>query len=237
MGEKYALLPISDGFWTFVKIIKFKIMKTLAQQIEQLNQELSSQLPQEILNAFGKSVEDLKTENIEESSIQIGDEMPEFLLPNISGKMIDSSKILKEGKMILAFYRGSWCPYCNLELKFLQDNLSRIKDKNVSLVAVSPQSPDHALNMVEKNNLEFEVLTDQNNGFAKKLGIVFQLQDFVLPHYQNLGIDLSEFNKNNENTLPVPAVLIIDEKGKVIYKFLDVNYMNRIDVEELIQAL
>ena len=69
MGEKYALLPISDGFWTFVKIIKFKIMKTLAQQIEQLNQELSSQLPQEILNAFGKSVEDLKTENIEVSEL------------------------------------------------------------------------------------------------------------------------------------------------------------------------
>ena len=89
--------------------------------------------------------------------------------------------------MILAFYRGSWCPYCNLELKFLQDNLSRIKDKNAILVAVSPESPDHALNMVEKNNLEFEVLTDQNNDFAKKLGIVFQLQDFVQPHYQNLG--------------------------------------------------
>lgn len=212
-------------------------MNPLALQIEQLNQELSSQLPQDILNAFGSSVEDLKTKNIEHNSIQAGQKMPEFLLPNAYGEKIHSTQILKKGKMILAFYRGSWCPYCNLELKFLQDNLSRIKEKNAVLVAISPQNPDHSLTMVEKNNLEFEVLTDHNNDFAKKLGIVFQLQDFVLPYYQNLGIDLSLFNNNKENTLPVPAVFVVDENSKIIYKFLDVNYMNRIDIEELIQVL
>lgn len=212
-------------------------MNPLALQIEQLNRELSSQLPEDILNAFGSSVEDLKTKNIEENSIQVGQQIPEFSLPNAYGEKIHSTQILKKGKTILAFYRGSWCPYCNLELKFLQDNLSRIKEKNAFLVAISPQNPDHSLTMVEKNNLEFEVLTDHNNDFAKKLGIVFQLQDFVLPYYQNLGIDLSFFNNNKENTLPVPAVFVVDENSKIIYKFLDVNYMNRVDIEELIQVL
>ncbi|MGV2452043.1 UNVERIFIED_CONTAM: peroxiredoxin-like family protein [Ralstonia mannitolilytica] len=212
-------------------------MNPLALQIEQLNRELSSQLPEDILNAFGNSVEDLKTKNIEENSIQVGQQIPEFSLPNAYGEKIHSTQILKKGKTILAFYRGSWCPYCNLELKFLQDNLSRIKEKNAFLVAISPQNPDHSLTMVEKNNLEFEVLTDHNNDFAKKLGIVFQLQDFVLPYYQNLGIDLSFFNNNKENTLPVPAVFVVDENSKIIYKFLDVNYMNRVDIEELIQVL
>ncbi|UEQ78992.1 peroxiredoxin-like family protein [Chryseobacterium arthrosphaerae] len=212
-------------------------MNTLAKQIEQLNQELSSQLPQEVINAFGKSVDDLKTKNIEDRCIQPGEKMPEFILPNATGKMIDSNDILKKGKMILAFYRGSWCPYCNLELKFLQDNLSRIKDKNAVLIAVSPQTPDHSLSMAEKNKLGFEVLSDQNNDFAKKLGIFFQLQDFVLPYYRNLGINLSEFNNNDENLLPVPAVFVVDQDRRVIFKYLDVNYMNRVDVEELIQAL
>ncbi|WP_278381233.1 peroxiredoxin-like family protein [Chryseobacterium arthrosphaerae] len=212
-------------------------MNTLAKQIEQLNQELSSQLPQEVINAFGKSVDDLKTKNIEDRCIQPGEKMPEFILPNATGKMIDSNDILKKGKMILAFYRGSWCPYCNLELKFLQDNLSRIKDKNAVLIAVSPQTPDHSLSMAEKNKLGFEVLSDQNNDFAKKLGIVFQLQDFVLPYYRNLGINLFEFNNNDENLLPVPAVFVVDQDRRVIFKYLDVNYMNRVDVEELIQAL
>ncbi|BAP33300.1 alkyl hydroperoxide reductase [Chryseobacterium sp. StRB126] len=212
-------------------------MNTLAKQIEHLNQELSSQLPQEILNAFGKSIEDLKTKRIEENSIQIGDQMPEFSLPNALGKIINSEDILKNGKMILAFYRGSWCPYCNLELKFLQDNLSRIKDKGATLMAVSPQRPDYSLSMTEKNNLEFEVLTDVDNNFAEKLGIAFQLQDFVLSYYKNLGIHLSDFNKNNDNTLPVPVVFVVDKNNVITYKFLDVNYMNRVDVEELIQAL
>lgn len=212
-------------------------MNILATQIEHLNQELSSQLPEVILEAFGKSIEDIKTLNIEENSIQIGDQIPEFSLSNALGKIINSGEILKNGKIILAFYRGSWCPYCNLELKFLQNNLPRIKQKGGILIAVSPQSPDHSLSMAEKNNLEFEVLTDTDNNFAKKLGISFQLQDFVFPYYKDLGIDLSDFNKNNENTLPVPAVFVVDENRVVTYKFLDVNYMNRIDVEELIQAL
>ncbi|MGG7468118.1 peroxiredoxin-like family protein [Chryseobacterium arthrosphaerae] len=212
-------------------------MNTLAKQVEQLNQELSSQLPQEVINAFGKSVDDLKTKNMEDRCIRPGEKMPEFILPNATGKMIDSNDILKKGKMMLAFYRGSWCPYCNLALKFLQDNLSRIKDKNAVLIAVSPQTPDHSLSMAEKNKLGFEVLSDQNNDFAKKLGIVFQLQDFVLPYYRNLGINLSEFNNNDENLLPVPAVFVVDQDRRVIFKYLDVNYMNRVDVEELIQAL
>lgn len=212
-------------------------MNTLAKNIEQLNQDLASQLPQEILEAFGKSIEDLKTKNMEKNSIQIGERIPAFSLPNALGKMINSDEVLKNNKMILAFYRGSWCPYCNLELKFLQENLSRIKEKNAVLIAVSPQSPDHSLTMIEKNNLEFEVLTDINNDFAEKLGITFQLQDFVLPYYQSLGINLADFNANNENTLPVPVVFVIDERRTVLYKFLDVNYMSRVDVEDLIQVL
>ncbi|WP_160136140.1 peroxiredoxin-like family protein [Chryseobacterium sp. c4a] len=212
-------------------------MNTLAKQIEYLNQELSSQLPQEILEVFGKSIEEMKTLNIEENSIRIGDQIPEFSLLNAFGKIITSEEVLKNGKMILVFYRGNWCPYCNLELKFLQDNLSRIQERGAVLIAVSPQIPDHSLNITEKNNLEFEVLTDVDNHYAEKLGIVFKLQDFVLPYYKGLGIDLFDFNKNNDHILPVPAVFVIDENRMVTYKFLDVNYMNRVDVEELIQAL
>lgn len=119
----------------------------------------------------------------------------------------------------------------------MQENLSRIKEKNAVLIAISPQSPDHSLTLAEKNNLEFEILTDTDNAFAEKLGIVFQLQDFVLPYYQGLGIHLSDYNKNNDNKLPVPAVFVIDENRVVTYKFLDVNYMSRVNVEELIEAL
>lgn len=212
-------------------------MNELAKQIEQFNNELVTQVPQEVLEAFGKSIEDLQKKNIDEKSIKLGEIMPEFLLPNVKNEIINSKEILKNGKMIIAFYRGSWCPYCNLELKMLQDHLPKIKDKKATLVAISPQSPDNSLTVVEKHNLTFEVLTDTDNLFAKQLGISFELQYFVLPYYQALGINLMHFNKNNDNSLPVPAVFVIDQNGKIIYKFVDANYMNRIDIDELLQTL
>ena len=212
-------------------------MSELAKQIEQFNNELATQVPQEVLEAFGKSIKDLKTKNIEEKSIKLGAIMPDFSLPNAKNEIIHSKEILKSGKMIIAFYRGSWCPYCNLELKALQENLSKINDKKVSLVAISPQSPDNSLTVIEKHHLTFEVLTDKDNVFAKQLGIVFELQDFVLPYYHALGIDLSSFNENTNNSLPIPAVFVVNESSKIIYKFADANYMNRIDIDELLNTL
>ena len=212
-------------------------MSELAKQIEQFNNELATQVPQEVLEAFGKSIKDLKTKNIEEKSIKLGAIMPDFSLPNAKNEIIHSKEIFKSGKMIIAFYRGSWCPYCNLELKALQENLSKINDKKVSLVAISPQSPDNSLTVIEKHNLTFEVLTDKDNTFAKQLGIIFELQDFVLPFYNALGINLSSFNKNDDNSLPIPAVFVVNENGIIIYKFADVNYMNRIDIDELLNTL
>ncbi|MXS70157.1 redoxin domain-containing protein [Flavobacteriaceae bacterium W22] len=212
-------------------------MNELAKQIEQFNNELATQVPKEVLEAFGKSIEDLQTKNIEEKSLKLGTTMPEFSLPNARNEIVHSKEILKNGKMIVAFYRGSWCPYCNLELKALQDNLSKINDKKASLVAISPQSPDNSLTIIEKHKLTFEVLTDKDNTFAKQLGIVFELQDFVLPYYNTLGIDITHFNKNNDNTLPIPAVFVVNQDGKIMYKFADANYMNRIDIDELLNTL
>ncbi len=212
-------------------------MTDLATQIQQFNIELAAQVPQEVLEAFGKSIEDLKTKNIEEKSIKIGETIPNFSLKNAKNEVVNSSDILKNGKMIIAFYRGSWCPYCNLELKALQEKISEFKEKNATLVAISPQSPDNSLTVIEKHHLTFEVLTDKDNVFAKQLGIVFELQDFVLPYYHALGIDLSSFNKNADNSLPIPAVFVVNESSKIIYKFADANYMNRIDIDELLKTL
>lgn len=211
-------------------------MNSLAQQIDELNHTLSSQLPIEVLQAFQKSIEELKTSNLEKNSLKVGDKMPEFSLPNTSGQIISSREILKKEKMILAFYRGNWCPYCNLELRSLQENLSGIKNKNTFLAAVSPQTLHYSKTTVEENDLGFDVLTDAGNAFAKKLGIVFQLSDFLLPYYESLGIDLTEFNGNEDNMLPIPAVFVVDRNGYIIFRFLDVNYMNRLDIEELIKV-
>ncbi len=212
-------------------------MDDLANKIETLNKEILNQVPLEILEGFQKSIEHLNSQNITANSLKIGDKIPDFSLPNAINEIISSKNILKNGKMVIAFYRGSWCPYCNLELRALQENLSRITSKKTTLVAISPQSPDYSLTLVEKHDLQFEMLTDSQNSYAKQLGICFKLQDFVLPHYKSLGINLVDFNKNEENTLPVPAIFVVNEEGIIIYKFVDVNYMNRVKIDELINVL
>jgi peroxiredoxin len=212
-------------------------MNSLAKQIENLNNELSKQVPQEVLEIFEKSIADLKTQNIENGSIKVGAIVAPFSLLNTKNQLIHSKDILSKGKIILAFFRGSWCPYCNLELRELQNNIAKIAGKNTTLLAVSPQSPDHSMALTDKHELTFEVLTDKNNALAKQLGISFKLQEFALPIYQAIGINLEEFNLNNENALPIPAVFVIDTDGSVIYKFIDTDYRNRLDIDELIQSL
>lgn len=212
-------------------------MKNLKQQIEELNENLAKQLPTEILEIFGKSIRDLKAENIEENSIGTGDIFPDFSLPNTNNEIVALKELLKNGKVIVAFFRGSWCPYCNLELKALQDNLKQITDKSATLVAISPQTADYSEELKGNHQLDFELLTDKNNTLAKQLGISFGLQNYVVPVYGSLGIELSEYNENDNNELPVPAVFAIDINGRITYKFVDTNYMNRINIQELIEQL
>ncbi|SFN88934.1 Peroxiredoxin [Paenimyroides ummariense] len=212
-------------------------MKNLSQQIEELNENLALQLPPEVLQVFRQSIQDLKTENIEEKCINTGDLFPDFSLPNSNNETIQLKELLKNGKVIVAFFRGNWCPYCNLELKALQHKLKDIADNKVTLVAISPQKIDYNEELKDNLDLGFELLTDRDNNLAKQLGISFKLQDYVIPVYESLGIELAEYNGNNDSELPVPAVFVIDINDKITYKFTDSNYMNRINIQELIEQL
>ncbi|OUL61684.1 peroxiredoxin-like family protein [Flavobacterium sp. AJR] len=212
-------------------------MKILAQQIEELNENLAKQLPIEVLEIFSKSIEELKDQSIEESSIEIGERFPDFCLPNTNDETIELKELLKNGKVIVAFFRGSWCPYCNLELRALQENLKQIVDKKAKLVVISPQKPDYSKELKNNHQLDFELLTDKDNALAKQLGISFKLQNYVIPTYKSLGIELSNYNENDNNELPIPAVFVIDTDYLITYKFVDTNYMNRINIQELIEQL
>lgn len=124
-----------------------------------------------------------------------------------------------------------------MELRALQQELARIEAENVKLVAISPQMGAFNEVVVTDNTLTFDVLTDANNVYAKQLGIDFELQDFAVPVYEQMGIDLQKFNNNDENSLPMPAVFVVDKQKTITYSFVDANYMNRIDIDELIAAL
>lgn len=206
--------------------------------LDNLKLQLSAQLPDPINKAFEESIQDLKLRKVAESVYRNGDTLPSFALPDTRGEMVESDALLKENDhLIVAFFRGSWCPYCNLELKALQDILPEIKAKRAALVAISPQSIEKSATTLVDNPFGFDILSDNNNRYAKQLGIAFDVQDFVLLYYQQLGINLSEYNGNDENSLPVPAVFVIDRNKTITYSFINVDYTKRVDIKELLNSL
>lgn len=212
-------------------------MNNLSDQIKKLEESITKQLPLETQQAFEASILDLKTKMIEQSSIKTGDKMPDFVLRDTNGNEVNSKDILRNGKMILTFFRGNWCPYCNLELQYLQKHHQLLREKKITVVAVSPQKVEHSQSLVVQNNLSFTVLSDVDNKLAKQLGISFSVQDFVVSHYKELGIELHYFNGNDENTLPVPAVYVVNSDGIISYRFIDTDYTNRFDIHKLIKTV
>lgn len=213
-------------------------MINLNNLLDNLKLQLSEQLPDSINKAFEDSIRDLQVNKIGESSFQKGDSLPAFSLSNIEGEVITSDILLESNEqLIIAFFRGSWCPYCNLELKALQGVLPQIKAKRAALVAIWPQSSDKSAAMLARTPLDFDILTDRDNQYAKELNIAFDVQDFVLHYYQQLGVNLSEYNDSNENTLPIPAVFVVDKNRTVTFSCIDADYTRRVDLEQLLNSL
>lgn len=218
--------------------IKQLNMDNLAKQITELNKQLASQVEPETLLAFQKSIEDLKEKQIENRSLHTGQKFPDFELQNFDHKIISLQNLVKgKSKVIIAFLRGSWCPYCNLELRALQNDLQNFEDKNAKLIVITPQPAETNLEWQKQHDIAFEIITDKDNQLAKKAGIDFDLQDFVIPHYEKLGIDLPKINLSSSHNLPIPAVFVVNSDSIITYKYVNSNYMERIDIEELLKHL
>ncbi len=184
-----------------------------------------------------KATEDLVKSGIADRSLKVGDRVSEFTLTNAVGKEITLRSLLAEGPVVISFYRGQWCPYCNLELRALQKALPEIIANGASLVAISPQTPDNSLSTAEKNELTFEVLSDVGNKVAREFGLVFTLPEELRPIYEGFGVDLLAHNGDKTFELPLPATYVVAADGKVISAFVDPDYTKRLEPEEIVAAL
>jgi len=147
------------------------------------------------------------------------------------------SEVSKSGKTIICFYRGGWCPYCNIQLSALQKALPEFEEKGANLVAITPETPDSSLTTAEKNALNFEVLSDIDNKLAKELGLVFQLPESIQTIYSQFGLDLVKHNQNEDYELPMAATFVLNENKEVVYRFVDEDYTKRADILDILAAL
>lgn len=167
----------------------------------------------------------------------IASKAPDFKAKDQFGNEIRLKDLLKKGKVVLVFYRGQWCPYCNKELSRLQDSLQFIKDKGAALVAVSPEKPENVAVTVEKTKAEYSILYDEGLKIMKAYDVEFEMEENTVTRYRNAGLDIEKNNGANGRFLPVPAVFIIDKESTVTYRFFEPDYKKRPSVKELLNNL
>jgi peroxiredoxin len=211
---------------------------TIREQSEQLKAVASERLPAEVLAVFDGSIADFLDQGIPTDSIRAGDVLEPFTLADANGTPVSLDHIVENGPAVIVFYRGGWCPYCNLALRTYQKELlPQLGAFGARLVAVSPQSPDESLSTVEKAALEFTVLSDPGARLADRIGIAFDQADDVLAAQRKLGLDLTRVNAEGAVRLPRPTVLVVDQDR--IVRFVDVqpDYTARTEVADVIAAL
>ncbi|MGH1554781.1 peroxiredoxin-like family protein [Streptomyces sp. L7] len=165
------------------------------------------------------------------------DARPALQPPSATGQTLALDDLLAEGPVVLTFYRGAWCPYCNIALRSLQQHHAAITARGARLVAVSPQIPDESLTLTEKHALTFDVLSDLGSDTAKQYGLAFDLPDDLAAVYDKLGFDLQRVNDGHPRTLPLPATYVIDRDGMIRWAFVDTDYTTRAEPADVLAAL
>lgn len=203
----------------------------LAIELKAVTEAVRKQAPTEVFSAMEAATAKLSVSGLTAGALQPGKRMPDFELPDATGKLVRSSVLRTQGALLISFYRGHWCPYCNLALKALQERLADISALGAQLLAISPQTPDHSLSTQQKHELKFPVLSDLGNKVAKQFGLVYTLDASLKPIYEAFGIDLVAHNGDSNFELPIPATYLVAEDGSVLESFLDVDYRKRLAPE------
>ncbi len=210
---------------------------TINEQTAAVLEGASKHLPAEVFQAFADDRTALLARPAP-TGPQVGAMLPDAELVDASGKNVALGDVVAGSPAVIVFYRGGWCPYCNVALRTYQsDLLPALRSLGTALVAISPQNPDQSLATAEKAELEFAVLSDARSKVARQLGIAFDQSDAALDAQRKLGLDLAMVNVDGSTTLPMPTVLVVDAGG--IVRFVDVHadYTTRTEVADILAAV
>jgi peroxiredoxin len=209
---------------------------SLKEQLAEYRTDWFKRVPAGRQAIIQRHINDLRN-GLATATLKVGNHAPAIVLPNAKGKTVDVGPLLKRGPVIVTFYRGGWCPYCNLELKAFQKILPDITAAGATLVAISPEKPDDTLSTAEKNALSFEVLSDVGQKVGRAFGLVYTFSDELKRAYQEFGRDIPATTGADEWALPISATYIIGRDGTIIYAYTDADYRDRADPEEVLMFL
>lgn len=209
---------------------------SLNAELQALSDEFATKFPAEMRAAFAQGIEDVRRTGLVETAKNVGETAPAGELTATIGETVTAESLWADGPVVVSFYRGGWCPYCNLQLKALQRSLGELEGAGARLVAIAPELSEKAAETTAKNRLEFTVLTDRDNRLAKAFGIVFELPEVIRPIYEQ-RIGLAGFNGNDDSELPLAATYVIDSEGVIRWAFLDADYKKRAEPADILAAV
>ncbi|MDQ0904245.1 peroxiredoxin [Streptomyces canus] len=212
-------------------------MTSLNAELRTFYEARQQQIPAEIRQIMQRASQELADSGQADRALPAGAQAPRFSLLSATGQTLVLDDLLNDGPVVLTFYRGAWCPYCNIALRSLQQHHETITARGARLVAVSPQIPDESLTLTEKHDLAFDVLSDIGSDTAKQYGLAFDLPDDLAAVYDKLGFDLQRVNGGHPRTLPLPATYVIDRDGTIRWAFVDPDYTTRAEPADIIAAL
>ena len=209
---------------------------TLREQLDARAAQSAKKGDPEVRAMYAAGIDTVAASGIYESVKKVGDTAPMFALPDADGKLVSLATLLKDGPVVVTWYRGGWCPYCNIALQAMQEKLPEIHKLGAQLVALTPELPDYSADTATKNSLTFEVLSDVGNKVARDYGAVFKMTDGVSASMRE-RFSTDTRNGDASNELPLSATFVIDQSGKITYLFADANYRARAEPSRIIDAL
>ncbi len=212
--------------------------QTIAEQSAAVSAGMAAQAPAEIVDAFAAERAGLDAAGLPAGIAAAGTPMPDGHLLGVHGEATTLAAARGSGPAVVVFYRGAWCPYCNLALRTYQQKLvPALAAKGVALIAISPQKPDGSLTMQETNELTFTVLSDPGNQIAGQLGILTAPTERARSAQSALGLDLAATNADGTHALPMPTVVLVDGGGAIRWIDVRPNYATRTEPQQIEDAV
>ncbi len=213
-------------------------MTTIAERVAAMSAARRDQPPNELMDIFVREQSELAARSVPDANVPVGSVLPDVDLVDAHGATTTLYAATRARPAVVVFYRGAWCPYCNITLSHYQARLhTTLVERGIELIAISPQTPDGSLSMQEKNELAFTVLSDPGNMLARRLGILTAPSPEVRAAQLQLGLDLVSVNADSSTALPMPTTIILD--GGHVLQWIDVHpdYTTRSEAEDIVAAL
>jgi peroxiredoxin/YHS domain-containing protein len=237
-GDHAAEATKADGKWTGLSGEAPRTGKavSLKDRLDAKGTELAAKMPAAMTEVFDKGIKDIAASGVLATALKVGDTAPDFDLPDASGKTVSLKSMLASGPVVVTWYRGGWCPFCDVQLHAYQEMMPEIKAAGARMVALSPQTVESTMGMTKKSALTIDALSDADNKVAKAYGISYKVSEPVASMLEN-GAQLSKINGTSSGELPLAATYIVDMSGKIVYAFVDADYHKRAEPADIVGAL